>query len=183
MDIDLSFGSALYFGEGGHAEGDILVNVEIIVGTPYDDRIDVADISGRNFLDGPTAHGAVGGPGDDELWGYRYDYLSGGSGEDTLVTHRGGTVKGGPGADTFRFFGEIDKATIEDFNPDEGDVIELSTVGFRNVTKTDVRAMLDGSSGNVLDLGLLGVVGEDHGTITLDGIQVSDLSVNDFIIG
>ena len=183
VDIDLSFGSALYFGEGGHAEGDLLVNVEIIVGTPYDDRIDVADIWGKSFLDGPIAHGAVGGAGDDELRGYKHDYLNGGSGDDTLVTHGGGTVEGGLGADTFEFFGEIDEATIEDFNSSEGDVIELSSVGFRGVSKSDVQVMLDGSSGNVLDLSLLGVVGEDHGTITLEGIQVSDLGVNDFIIG
>ncbi len=183
VDIDLSFGSALYFGEGGHAEGDIIVNVEGVIGSQYDDRIDVGDFSGRSFLDGPTAHGAFGMAGDDELRGYRHDYLSGGSGEDKLVTHRGGIVNGGPDADTFEFFGEIEEATIEDFNPGEGDVIELSSVGFRNVTKSDVQAMLDGSSGNVLDLGLLGVADRDHGTITLDGIQVSDLSVNDFILG
>ena len=34
--------------------------------------------------------------------------------------HGGGTVRGGPGADTFKFFGEVDNATIEDFDADEG---------------------------------------------------------------
>ena len=182
VDIDVSFGIGIIFAEGGHAEGDILVNVEIIVGTPYDDRIDVADIFGKSF-DDPIAHGAIGGPGDDELSGYKHDYLNGGSGDDTLITHGGGIAKGGPGADTFRFFGEIDEATIEDFDPDEGDVIELSSVGFAGVTKADVQNMLDGGTGGLLDLGLLGVIGRDHGTITLEGVQVSDLSVNDFIIG
>ena len=100
-----------------------------------------------------------------------------------MITHGGGIAKGGPGADTFRFFGEIDEATIEDFDPDEGDVIELSSVGFAGVTKADVQNMLDGGTGGLLDLGLLGVIGRDHGTITLEGVQVSDLSVNDFIIG
>ena len=66
---------------------------------------------------------------------------------------------------------------------DEGDVIELSTVGFRGVTKSNVSTMLDGSEGNVLDLSLLGVASSDHGTITLEDIQVSDLGINDFIIG
>ena len=157
-------------------------DVEIIRGTPYDDRIDVADIFGKSF-DDPIAHRAVGGQGDDELSGYKHDYLSGGSGDDTLITHGGGTVEGGPDADTFRFFGEIEEATIKDFNPNEGDVIELSSVGFAGVTKADVRNMLDGGTGGVLDLGLLGVIGRDHGTITLEGVQVSDLSVDDFIIG
>ena len=183
VDIDLSFGSALYFGEGGHAEGDILVNVEGVIGTQYADRIDVGDFSGRSFLDGPTAHRVFGGGGDDELSGYEVDYLFGGNGDDTLIMHSGGKANGGPGSDTFRFFGSDVDATIDDFNPGEGDVIELSSVGFRGVTKSDVQAMLDGSSGNVLDLDLLGVANRDHGTITLDAIQVSDLSVNDFILG
>ena len=95
----------------------------------------------------------------------------------------GGTAEGGAGADTFRFFGREVNATIDDFNPDDGDVIELSTVGFSGVTKSDVSTILDGSEGNVLDLSLLGVASSNHGTITLEGIQVSDLSVNDFIIG
>ena len=59
----------------------------------------------------------------------------------------------------------------------------LSSVGFAGVTKADVQNMLDGGTGGLLDLGLLGVIGRDHGTITLEGVQVSDLSVNDFIIG
>ena len=42
--------------------------------------------------------------------------------------------------------------------------------------------MLDGSTGNELDLSLLRT-GEDHGTITLEGVDVSDLSAGDFIIG
>ena len=184
VDVDVSFGIGIVFAEGGHAEGDILVNVEGIVGTLYNDRIDVGDISGKSFLDDPTAHGAFGQAGDDELRGYKYDYLHGGPGDDTLISHGGGTVNGGPGADTFEFFGEIEAATIEDFSPADGDVIELSSIGFQGVSKSDVQAMLNGSSGSVLDLGLLGDTGYyEHGTITLDGIQVSDLSVNDFIIG
>ena len=81
--------------------------------------------------------------------------------------------------------GDIEAATIEDFNSAEGDVIELSSVGFRDVTKSDVQAMLDGSTGHVLNLTLLGDTGHyEHGSITLGGgVQVSDLSVNDFILG
>ena len=102
-----------------------------------------------------------------------------------MITYRGGTVRGGPGGDTFEFFGEVDGATIEDFNSAEGDVIELSSVGFRGTTKADVQTMLDGSSGSVLDLTLLGDTGlYDHGSITLGGgVQVADLAVNDFILG
>ena len=179
VDIDLSGYYSVYPGEGGHAEGDILLGIEAVVGSSHNDRIDVSD-----FGSDAVAHKAYGGNGDDELRGYEHDYLNGGAGDDTLESHDGGTVHGGPGADTFRFFGEIEEATIEDFNSAEGDVIELSSVGFRDVTKSDVQAMLNGSSGSVLDLTLLGDTGYyDHGTITLDGVQVADLSVNDFILG
>ena len=183
VDIDLSFGSAIYYGDGGYAEGDILVSIEFVGGSIYDDKIDVGDLWGESIFDDPVAHGATGGSGDDELRGFEVDYLFGGPGNDTLVMHNGGRASGGAGSDTFRFFGSKVDATIDDFTPSEGDVIELSTVGFSGVTKSDVQTMLNGSSGNVLDLSLLGVTSSDHGTITLDGIQVSDLSVNDFIIG
>ena len=90
----------------------------------------------------------------------------------------------GPGADTFMFIGDVDGATIEDFKSAEGDVIELDSFYFSNVTTSDVQVMLDRSVGNVLDLTLLGDTGlYDHGSIILGGgVQVSDLSVNDFII-
>ena len=42
--------------------------------------------------------------------------------------------------------------------------------------------MLNGSTGNELDLSLLNVIGEDHGTITLEGVDVSTLTVSDFIV-
>ena len=183
VEIDVSSSSLLSLGEGGVAEGDILVNVEFVVGSRYDDRIDVGDLWGESIFDDPISHGAHGGAGDDELWGFEVDYLFGGPGDDTLVLHNAGRAEGGSGADTFDFFGSEVNGRIDDFNSAEGDVIELSSVGFRGVTKSDVQAMLDGSSGNVLDLSLLGVATSDHGTITLDGIQVSDLSVNDFILG
>ena len=180
VDVNIDSSYFLVLGEGGYAEGDILVNIEAVIGSAYNDRIDVSDI-GSDAI----AHRAYGGNGNDELEGYDRDYLNGGAGDDELVSHGGGTVNGGPGADTFRFFGEVEAATIEDFNPAEGDVIELSSVGFRDVTKSDVQAMLDGSTGNILDLTLLGDTGfYEHGSITLGGgVEVSDVSVNDFILG
>ena len=182
VDVDVSSSSFIAPGEGGHAEGDILVSVEVVRGSRYDDRIDVADLWGDSIFDDPISHRASGGPGDDELRGFERDYLFGGPGDDTLVMHNGGRASGGSGADTFRFFGSEVDATIDDFNSDEGDVIELSSVGFFSVTRSDVRRMLDGSTGNELDLSLLRT-GEDHGTITLAGVDVSALGVADFIIG
>ena len=180
--VDLSSSTQIYLGEGGHAEGDILVGIEAVIGSPYDDSIEVDDYGG--FFGGGDAvrHRAYGGGGDDVLWGREGDYLNGGAGDDRLTTARGGTLNGGPGADTFRFFGPADETTIEDFDPDEGDQIDLSWFGtFSDPVETsDVRAMLDGSSGSVLDLSLLGSDGE--GEITLTGVQVADLGVNDFIV-
>lgn len=161
----------------GHAEGDILVNVERVIGSRYGDKIYVHDVVGR------VAHEVFGGDGNDELTGFEVDYLNGGPGADILVTYNSGVVEGGPGMDTFRFFGHVDGAVIKDFDQDGDDAIELMSMSFPGVTRSDVRNMLNGSEGNVLDLSLLGVTGRSHGTITLEGVDVSDLSVDDFIIG
>ena len=61
-------------------------------------------------------------------------------------------------------------------------MISLSVLGFSGVTRSDVEAMLDGSKGDVLDLSLLGVPGSNHGTIKLEGVQVSGLDVDDFVL-
>ena len=180
--IDLTGSSVIYIGDGGHAEGDILVNIEGVIGSAFDDRIEVND--GGGFFSGPAvSHRVYGGGGDDRLWGYELDYLNGGAGDDTLYSSGGGTLVGGPGADTFDFDGPVGETTIEDFRPSEGDQIDLSWFGFFDdpVEKSNVKDMLDGSTGNILDLSLLGADGE--GEITLGGgVQVSDLSVNDFIV-
>ena len=67
-------------------------------------------------------HFLFGGPADDVLTGgYGNDTLYGDGGNDTLT--------GGPGADTFVFTSTDDGMdVITDFNPAEGDVIDLSAV-------------------------------------------------------
>ena len=191
VQLAVGYPALIIPGIGGHAEGDILVSVEGVIGSAHDDRIAVDDIwSGAIFGD-PIAHEVYGGDGDDELWGYGRDYLNGGPGNDTLATQVGGTAFGGPGADTFWFLSSVDGARIEDFNSAEGDVISLRSfasfpglAGFQDVTRSDVQAMLDGSRGNVLDLTLLGDAdGYEHGSITLGGgVRVSDLTADDFIL-
>ena len=181
VEIDLSSSSQIAIGEGGYAERDILVDIERVIGSSYDDRIDVDD--GFFSFDDPVRHEAYGGPGDDTLYGRSVDHLSGGPGDDILVSSHGGTLNGGPGADTFKFVGRAGDTTIQDFDWSEDDQIDLSWFGLYDdpVTTSDVQAMLDGSTGNVLDLNLLGADGE--GFITLGGgVQVSDLSVSDFIV-
>ena len=186
VQVQVGSSTQVVLGAGGHAEGDIVVNVEAVIGSSHDDKIRVDDLGGKSALDVPVAHNAYGGDGDDELWGYESDHLSGGAGDDALFTRGSGTVEGGPGADTFWFVGEVDGPTIEDFDSAEGDRIGLSSDGFEHVvTKSDVQAMLDGSRGNVLDLSLLGDAGShEHGSITLGGaVRVAGLTVDDFVLG
>ncbi len=191
VQLAVGYPALIVPGIGGHAEGDILVSVEGVIGSPHDDRIAVDDVWSGSIFGDPIAHEVYGGDGDDELWGYRRDYLNGGPGHDILATQVGGTAFGGPGADTFWFLGSVDGATIEDFDSAEGDVISLRSfatlpglAGFQHVTRSDVQAMLDGSQGNVLDLTLLGDAdGYEHGSITLGGgVRVSDLTADDFTL-
>ena len=191
VQVAVGYPTFIIPGTGGHAEGDIVVSVEGVIGSAHDDRIAVDDVWSGSIFGDPIAHEVYGGDGDDELWGYGRDYLNGGPGNDTLATQVGGTAFGGPGADTFWFLGAVDGATIEDFDSAEGDVISLRSfadlagqAGFQHVTRSDVQAMLDGSRGNVLDLSLLGDAdGYEHGSITLGGgVQVSDLTASDFIL-
>ena len=176
--------SLLVSGVGGHADGDTLVGVEAVIGSSYADRISVIDLWDQSDSADPVGHTVHAGTGDDELWGGDRDYLYAGPGDDTFFAQGGAALDGGDGADTFVFFGQVDGARIEDFDSAEGDAIRLDPVGFRHVTRSDVQAMLDGSRGNVLDLGLLGNGGSyEHGSITLGGgVRVSDLTVDDFLL-
>ena len=184
MQLALGSSTLLASGVGGHAEGDILVSVEAVIGSSHADRISVIDFWDQSDSPDPAGHTVHAGAGNDQLWGGDRDYLYAGPGDDTLLAQGGATLDGGLGADAFVFFGQVDGARIEDFDSAEGDAILLDPVGFSHVTRSDVQAMLDGSRGNVLDLGLLGAAGGyEHGSITLGGgVRVSDLSVDDFLL-
>ena len=69
---------------------------------------------------------------------------------------------------------------IRDFTRGE----DMIVLDFYNgaVSNADLENMLDGSSGNVLDLSLLGAEFADFGSITLN-VPVSTLDTSDFIIG
>lgn len=90
--LDLASGSS-----GGNAAGDILINIEQVNGTDYNDSITgnysneiLLGLAGNDFLDGRRGHDHIlGGDGDDTLLGQQGDdTLDGGDGVDTLV---GGT--------------------------------------------------------------------------------------------
>ena len=165
-------------GSKGASGTDILLGFENFVLTPHDDRFDL-DRPGSFWV---LPMNVDGGDGDDNITGYDGDTIRGGPGDDRLALHNTGIVEGGPGSDTFVFFGDtVDGAEIVDFDPDE-DMIELSVNGFSDVTTDDIQRMLDGSSGDRLDLGLLNVDDREHGTLTLAGVDVADLTVDDFIL-
>lgn len=88
---------------GGHAEGDVLIDIEAIVGSNFDDVI-------RGGSAGDYIKGEVGN-----------DTLAGGDGVDSLY--------GGAGADTFIFdnataFNNVDR--VYDFDTAEGDRLDIS---------------------------------------------------------
>ena len=106
VNVDLSPGGV---NRGGHAEGDVLKNIENVYGSMHNDVV-TGDI-GANMLWGneggdmlaggggdDTLHG---GMGNDELMGDRGDdMLMGGQGDDELMGGAGNdTIDGGMGAD------------------------------------------------------------------------------------
>uniref|UniRef100_UPI0039861924 beta strand repeat-containing protein n=1 Tax=Pseudomonas savastanoi TaxID=29438 RepID=UPI0039861924 len=105
--------------QGGDAEGDVLLNIERVLGSHYDDVL-IGD-TGANYLEGGLGNDVVdGGDGNDFLYGGlissigpftldsstngpQADILYGGSGNDTLVTaasDEGSQAYGEAGVDT-----------------------------------------------------------------------------------
>ena len=168
VTVDLSAGT----GSGGHAEGDVLSNVENVTGSIYSDSL--TGDGGVNTLDG----------------GYGDDTLSGGLGDDLLV--------GGKGVDTVVFSGTLadylvvregSQITVEHRTTGEKDILtDVEFLQFSDATydvdsvgyATDGRISLlqddvDGITGRFGDPNASGVVSyaveEDalHGTVTNNG--------------
>ena len=112
----------------------------------------------------------LGGAGADHLTGGPgADFIAGGAGNDTLT--------GGPGADHFLFTRDSDGSdTITDFNPAEGDVLEISNVftGPSTDLRDHVRLTYD-ATGATLGLDFDGTgTGFSDMTIRLAGRTAAD---------
>ncbi|MEL6365717.1 MAG: hypothetical protein AAFR11_12855 [Pseudomonadota bacterium] len=130
--VALDFRSGVGFGQGGHAAGDTVLNVENIRGSDFADAFK-GDVN-ANILEGGGGNDDLrgfggddtldGGAGNDVLFGFADDdILDGGAGADVMV--------GGDGRDVFRFDdGDTGRGAqsdrINDFGAD--DILDLSGI-------------------------------------------------------
>ena len=108
VDLERSTGQ-----QNGDAEGDILTNIEGLVGSAYDDELRGDDSA--NFLRGGRGNDRlIGDNGNDVLIADGGDdFLIGDRGEDTLIaTADSPTLRGGRGNDTYRISGTVNQAEI-----------------------------------------------------------------------
>ena len=138
VTVDLEAGT----GKGGHAEGDVIVDVENVLGSGYGDVLGGDD--GANRLSGADGNDELSGRGGD-------DVLEGGVGADQL--------DGGAGMDTVSYSGSDEAVTVDleagtgEGGHAEGDVImDIENVlgsGYGDVLGGDSdRNRLSGAGGN-----------------------------------
>ena len=140
--VSLATGVGYY----GDAEGDTLVLIESVAGSPYDDFI--VGNGGSNTLTGYGGHDTLkGGGGVDALYGSEgNDVLEGGASADTL--------DGGPGSDTAFYggSGEGVRVSLWSGSTSDGDAQGDILVSIENVTGSGYDDALGGDDGvNVLD--------------------------------
>ena len=156
--VDLGKGT----GEWGHAEGDVITDIENVIGSEYNDFLTGGD--GANRLDGGDGGDVLrGGAGDDELrGGAGNDELRGGAGADQL--------RGGAGIDWVSYKGSDRGVTVDlgdgtaEGGHAEGDVI----TDIENVFGSEYGDFLVGDDsanhliGNAGDDKLRGGAGDDE---------------------
>ena len=101
-------------GVGGHADGDILIDIEHVIGSPFDDTI--RGSSANNDIEGGSGIDTIfGGQGDDTIkGGYGSDNLHGEDGDDTIHPEFGENdrVDCGPGLDVIVMLGHSTDYTL-----------------------------------------------------------------------
>ncbi|WP_304363774.1 beta strand repeat-containing protein [Jiella marina] len=170
--IDLRNGSAF----GGHAAGDVLSNIESLVGSAFDDTLNgnsgvniLRGEGGNDFLRGFAGNDDLrGGDGNDEIIGdLGFDTITGGAGNDTLT--------GGINGDTFVYANGFGQDTITDFEElNDFEKIDLSAV-------TAITDFADLAANHLTQSGANAVITDGANTITLNNVNIADLDANDFI--
>ncbi|KZL18280.1 calcium-binding protein [Pseudovibrio sp. WM33] len=154
VTINLAKGTA----NGGHATGDVLVNIEHLEGSHYDDVL-IGD-SNNNFLYARNGLDRLyGGAGDDTLnaYGSGADYLDGGEGNDTVRYVSSQTAV---------------NANLYDSSLNEGDATDDKYISIENIIGTAVYS--DTLTGNAGDNRLWGLGGDD---------QLNGGEGNDYLFG
>ncbi|MCQ0988851.1 calcium-binding protein [Jiella marina] len=170
--VDLRNGSAF----GGHAAGDVLSNIESLVGSAFDDTLNgnsgvniLRGEGGNDFLRGFAGNDDLrGGDGNDEIIGdLGFDTITGGAGNDTLT--------GGINGDTFVYANGFGQDTITDFEElNDFEKIDLSAV-------TNITDFADLAANHLTQSGANAVITDGANTITLNNVNIADLDANDFI--
>lgn len=149
--VAVDLGEGTY--EGGHAQGDVITNIENVTGSKYGDVL----------LGDARANRLEGGDGSDDLWGAGGDdILEGGNGDDWLYGSTGADwLDGGDGYDVLSY--ELSDAGIT-INLEDGTLMGGYAQGdvfadIEHIVGSDYRDELTGDNGaNVL----YGIGGNDE---------------------
>ena len=146
--------------QGGYAQNDLLVSIEDIDGTEYNDSI-IGDDADNRFN---------GFGGDDQLSGNDGDdRLNGEDGIDTLI--------GGSGADIFilTLDTSLGTDTVTDFSVDDGDKLQVDTEN-GNENRLEALDLSVAENGN----NATDILFEDEVLITLNGVTHTDITNANF---
>ncbi|MCV3764308.1 calcium-binding protein [Rhizobium sp. TRM95796] len=156
--IDGKSGATYVYGRDGSY--DVLVSIENVIGTKYDDVI-------RGGAEDNYFRGLGGN--DILIGGGSGDVLDGGAGNDRLT--------GGKDADVFDFNGKFGHDVITDFNAagDHHDVIDLQDVGYFPCFDDLITYSAEQVGKDVV------IDGGKYGEITLKNVDIHDLSSDDFL--
>ena len=158
-------GVDMLFGEGGN---------DLMLGVTGDDQL-FGGAGDDNMFGRADNDSLDGGEGDDRLTGNQGDdILIGGAGRDVMVGGGGNdTMTGGEGVDFFVFLNERGEDIITDFEVGTDNILMANrTFGDRGVEFSDLEITQVGDDAVVTERGL---------QITLEGIDASTLTEDDFI--